>query len=59
MEKSSTGLGLLEVLQIIFVVLKLLKFINWNWWIVFTPAFISLGILLLFLLIIGISDFFK
>ena len=47
--KSNTGggIGIYGVLQIIFIVLKLLKLINWSWWLVFIPTFISIGITLL------------
>lgn len=41
---SSGGLGIGGVLQIIFIVLKLLNLIEWSWWTVFLPTFISLGI---------------
>lgn len=37
-------MGILEVLTIIFVVLKLVGVITWSWWIVFLPLIISVGI---------------
>lgn len=45
------GIGIYGVLQIIFIVLKLLHLINWSWWAVFIPTFISIGITLLAILI--------
>lgn len=42
-EKSSSGMGVLGVLQIIFIVLKLLNLISWSWPIVLIPLWISLG----------------
>ena len=37
-------MGILEVLTIIFVVLKLIGVITWSWWIVFLPLIISVGL---------------
>lgn len=36
-ETKTVGLGLLDVLLVIFVVLKLLKVITWSWWLVLMP----------------------
>ena len=43
---SGGGLGLIEVLQIIFIVLKLLGVINWTWPVVLIPLWIDLGLIL-------------
>lgn len=48
------GLGLMSVLTIIFVIAKLVGLINWSWWLVFAPVFVSLGVTALILLIAGI-----
>lgn len=37
-------MGLLEVLTIIFVVLKLTGVINWNWFLVLLPELIAIGL---------------
>lgn len=37
-------MGILEVLTIIFVVLKLVGVITWSWWIVFLPTIVSVSI---------------
>ncbi len=37
-------MGILEVLTIIFVVLKLIGVITWSWWIVFLPLIIAVGL---------------
>lgn len=37
-------MGLLEVLTIIFVILKLVGVIAWSWWLVFLPLIISVVI---------------
>ena len=52
-DKNSTtgGLGILGVLQTIFIVLKLVHVIDWSWVVVFIPTFIGLG---LTMLVIGV-----
>lgn len=47
---SSSGLGILGVLQIVFLVLKLTGLITWSWLVVLIPLWISLGILVIFLI---------
>ena len=49
---SSSGMGLLGVLQVIFIVLKCLNLVSWTWVQVFIPTFISLGLLLIVILAI-------
>lgn len=51
---SSGGLGLTSVLTIIFIVLKLVNVIDWSWWWVLSPLWISFGLVLIVLGIIGI-----
>lgn len=41
---TSTGIGTLGVLQIIFIVLKLTGLIDWSWPIVLIPLWINIGI---------------
>ena len=48
---SSSGMGILGVLQIVFLVLKLTGLITWSWPVVLIPLWISLGILVIFLII--------
>ena len=40
-------MGILEILTIVFVVLKLVGVITWSWWLVFLPAIVAAGIYLL------------
>lgn len=47
---SSSGMGILGVLQIVFLVLKLTGLITWSWLVVLTPLWISLVILVIFLI---------
>lgn len=39
--KSGRGLNFAEALQIVFIVLKLCKIINWSWWWVLAPTWIG------------------
>lgn len=53
MEKNSSrgGVGFVGLLQIAFIVLKLTKVINWSWWWVLAPIWIS-GLLTVLLFVI-------
>lgn len=55
-KESKQGLrfGVLEVLAIVFVVLKLTGVVTWSWWIVLAPVSIPLAILLICFLGLGI-----
>ncbi len=60
---TSGGLGLGSVLTVVFVVLKLCKLIDWSWWWVLSPIWISLGlgfvIWLIVLICIAISEWLE
>ena len=43
-------IGFLNLLTIIFVVLKLTELIHWSWWLVLLPTLINVGIGVLLLL---------
>ena len=45
-ERSAT-LGLADLLLVAFVVLKLTHVINWSWWWVLSPLWISFGLFVL------------
>lgn len=47
---SSSGIGFVGLLTIVFIVLKLLGKITWSWWWVLSPLWISAGLALLILL---------
>lgn len=44
---SSGGIGFMGLLQIVFIVLKLIYVIDWSWWWVLAPTWIPLAILLI------------
>lgn len=56
---SSDSIGFPEVLTCLFIGLKLGKIIDWSWWWVLSPLWISAGLALLILGIIGIVYLIK
>lgn len=54
-EHSKGGIGLAGILTIIFVIAKLGGWINWSWWWVFSPLWISASIALGILALVGIG----
>ena len=53
--RTSRGVSVAGVLQIIFIVLKLIGVIDWSWWVVFLPTIIPASVILLILIpLIGI-----
>lgn len=55
-KKTSSGLGLLDVLTVIFIVLKLLGVITWSWVWVLSPIWIQLVIVAIVFIVILIKD---
>ena len=51
MNEKSGGIGFVGVLQITFIVLKLCGVIEWSWWWVLSPIWISTALTILVLLI--------
>lgn len=47
---SSSGIGFVGLLTIVFIALKLLGKITWSWWWVLSPLWISTGLVILILL---------
>lgn len=52
------GLNFLEVLLIVFIVLKLCKVITWSWWWVLSPIWIPFGLWIILVAIMGIIHLF-
>jgi hypothetical protein len=48
------GISFTELLLAIFIVLKLTGVINWSWWWVLSPLWITLGIVVVILIGFGI-----
>lgn len=55
-ESSSTGIGFTGLLTIAFIVLKLTNYIDWSWWWVVSPIWISI---VLAILLITLALIFK
>lgn len=51
---ASGGLGICEVLTLIFVVLKLVHVINWPWIWVLSPSWIPVVVLLLVVIVLAV-----
>lgn len=51
---TSGGLSLASVLTVVFVVLKLTDNIDWSWWWVLSPLWISLGLVFVLVVIAGL-----
>lgn len=55
-DNKRTGLGLCDVLLVVFVVLKLIGVINWGWGWVLAPLWISILIVLVLAFFAWIAD---
>ena len=55
-DSSSKGLGLCDVLTVVFVVLKLIGVIDWSWWWVLAPIWIPVFIVVIAYIVISIID---
>jgi len=51
---SSSGIGFIGLLAVLFISLKLTDYIDWSWWWVLSPIWIPAGILIGVLIVIGI-----
>lgn len=54
-DKGNSGVDLLTVLQVVFIVLKLTDLISWSWPVVLIPLWISLGIFAVMMLAVIIK----
>ncbi len=50
---NSGGIGFAGLLTVLFVGLKLTNFIDWSWWWVLSPLWISVAIVLVVLAVAG------
>lgn len=55
-DSSSKGLGLCDVLVVVFIVLKLIGVIDWSWWWVLAPVWIPVIIVVIAYIVISIVD---
>jgi hypothetical protein len=47
-------MGLTEVLTLVFVTLKLIGVISWNWWLVLLPEIIAVGLYVFWIVVFGL-----
>ena len=59
MSNSSSGIGFVGLLTILFIGLKLTHYIDWSWWWVLSPIWIVLGVVVIFLMIVLIVFIIK
>lgn len=50
-QTTTGGVSTLGVVQIVFIILKLVGVVDWSWWAVFIPLYISIAIIVLSLVI--------
>jgi hypothetical protein len=51
---TSAGIGFQGLLLILFIALKLTDVIDWSWWWVLSPLWVSAGVVVLTILSVGI-----
>ena len=54
---SNTGIGFFGLLQILFIALKLMGYIQWEWWKVLLPVIIEAVYIVLLVIIIALDEF--
>lgn len=48
---NTTGIGILDVILVIFIILKLVGVITWPWWVVLIPLWVSLVLIAIVIII--------
>lgn len=48
---SNRGTHVVTVVQTVLIILKLLKLIEWSWWVVFAPTLVSVGIFMILIIL--------
>jgi hypothetical protein len=54
MKKGTSGVSFTTLLQTVFIVLKLTGLISWSWVWVLAPFWVSVGLLVLYLAVVGV-----
>lgn len=49
-------MNIFTVLQVIFIVLKVLDLIDWSWWLVFVPTYISIVVISVLIFLVLMFD---
>ena len=53
---QSGGIGFFGLLTILFIALKLTGFIDWSWWLVFTPVYVWIVVFILIVWFVAWMD---
>lgn len=53
---NATGVGILDVILVIFIILKLVGVITWPWWVVLIPLWVSLVLIAIIIIIFIICE---
>lgn len=53
---NATGVGILDVILVIFIILKLVGVITWPWWVVLIPLWVSLVLIAIIIVIFIICE---
>lgn len=51
---TGSSIGLLDVILVVNIILKLIGVINWSWWVVLWPLWVSIAIIIIFIIIVKI-----
>lgn len=51
-KNNSSGIGFTSLLTIVFITLKLTNVINWSWWWVLSPIWISIALVIIALVVL-------
>lgn len=54
---SNSGIGFVGLLQILFIALKLMGYISWEWWKVLLPLIIESVYIVLLIIVIVLKEF--
>lgn len=49
---TGSSIRLLDVILVVNIVLKLIGVINWSWWVVLWPLWVSIAILIIIIIIV-------
>lgn len=52
--KGKKSMGFIELLTLVFIVLKLIGVITWSWWIVLSPMLITTAIVIVIIILLFI-----
>lgn len=51
---TGSSIGLLDVILVVNIILKLVGVINWSWWVVLWPLWVSIAIIIIFIIIVKV-----